>query len=64
MKKEKVPLVKPTMPPKASTSKKAHIPAVPVAFPRPVFTNPFARGLKIRQDNRGKFFARTRRGSI
>jgi len=53
--------LKPIVPPQ---SDKAHKPALPAAFQKPVFTNPFAKGFKIRQDGRGRFFARTRRGSI
>jgi len=45
-------------------SDKAHKPAQPFVFNKSVFTSPFAKGLKLKQDNRGKFFARTRRGSI
>jgi hypothetical protein len=59
--------IKPTQPiapqPKIQ-SPKAHKPAPPITFQKPPLTNPFAKGWNLRQDNRGKFFARTRRGGI
>lgn len=39
-------------------------PVSPPAFPKPPRVPPFAQGVKIRQDNRSRFFSRTRRGSI
>jgi len=55
---------KPLKPANPLQSIKAHKPALPVVFQKPTFTNPITKGFTIRQDNRGKFFARTRRGGI
>jgi hypothetical protein len=62
MKKTNVPDSKPTSPPSPDKSDKAHKPALPIVFKKPQMNNPFAKGFKIRQDGKGQFFSRTRRG--
>lgn len=51
-------------PPQPTQSDKAHKPVIPFVFKKPPMASTFSKGSAIRQDNRGRFFARTRRGGI